>query len=152
MIDDEDSVQLSEYCFSMCETLGAVTQGMNAEDLNDSALKDLERCADMSWSYLLTEPNDFRLTRAVERALRRVANSPHAKHSKGKFEGYKLEIQHALGTLNAPSTSPDEDSVAEGTDPAGIAVASVAESGTTLITSRFIPLSQSRHFSHFAFD
>jgi len=49
MIDDKDSVQLSEYCSSVCEVLKAAIQGRNAESLNESvraALEDLERCVD----------------------------------------------------------------------------------------------------------
>jgi len=49
MIDDKDSVQLSKYCFNVCEALKAVVQGRNVESLNESvrvALKDLERWVD----------------------------------------------------------------------------------------------------------
>lgn len=49
MINNEDSVQLSEYCFNMCETLETAIQGKKADDLGESvkvALKDLERYAD----------------------------------------------------------------------------------------------------------
>ena len=47
MIDDNDSVQLSEYCFDVCEVLKGVVQGRNADGLTESvkvALEDLERC------------------------------------------------------------------------------------------------------------
>lgn len=53
MIDDGDAMRLSDYCFSMCETLKTATQWMNAGDLDGSAraaLRDLERCADLSWT------------------------------------------------------------------------------------------------------
>ena len=49
MVDNRDSMQLSEYCFGVCEALEVAIQGKSAEDLNESArkaLKDLERCAD----------------------------------------------------------------------------------------------------------
>jgi len=49
MIDDKDSVQLSEYCFNVCDVLKTVVQGWDVESLNESvrsALKDLERCVD----------------------------------------------------------------------------------------------------------
>ena len=49
MIDNSDSVQLSEYCFSMCEALEPAIEGRNADDLDESvrrALEDLERCVD----------------------------------------------------------------------------------------------------------
>ena len=47
MIDDEDSMQLSEYCFNVCATLENAIQGKNVGDLNKyvrMALEDLERC------------------------------------------------------------------------------------------------------------
>ena len=49
MIDDEDSVQLSEYCFNVCNELKTVMQGRNADSLDESvrvALEDLGRCVD----------------------------------------------------------------------------------------------------------
>lgn len=47
MIDDEDSVQLSRYCFDVCKVLKTVVQGKNTDDLGElvrTALGDLERC------------------------------------------------------------------------------------------------------------
>jgi len=44
MINNEDSAQLSEYCFNTCETLKITIQGKNADDLDESvrvALEDL---------------------------------------------------------------------------------------------------------------
>ena len=49
MIDDKDSMQLSEYCFNVCEVLKTVVQGRSADSLNESmraALEDLERYVD----------------------------------------------------------------------------------------------------------
>jgi hypothetical protein len=49
MIDDKDSVKLSEYCFGVCEALEAATRGENADDPNGlvrTALEDLARCVD----------------------------------------------------------------------------------------------------------
>jgi hypothetical protein len=49
MIDDRDSVQLSEYCFNICETLKTTIGGKDADDPNKlvrAALEDLERCVD----------------------------------------------------------------------------------------------------------
>jgi len=49
MIDDRDSVQLSEYCFDVCEVLKTAVQGRNVDSLSESvraALEDLERCVD----------------------------------------------------------------------------------------------------------
>ena len=59
MIDDKDSVQLSEYCFNVCEVLKGAVHGRSADSLNESvrvALEDLERCVDLSFSVcFLTE-------------------------------------------------------------------------------------------------
>ena len=49
MIDDNDSAQLSDYCFNVCEVLKTAVQGRSADGLNESvrvALEDLERCGD----------------------------------------------------------------------------------------------------------
>jgi len=49
MIDDKDSVQLSEYCLNVCDVLKTVVQGKDMESLNESvraALGDLEKCVD----------------------------------------------------------------------------------------------------------
>lgn len=49
MIDDEDSVQLAEYCFSVCGMLDTVAQGSDTDDLDQSVrtgLGGLERCVD----------------------------------------------------------------------------------------------------------
>ena len=46
MIDDGDSVELSEYCFNVCEGLWTVVGGNNTDDFNESvrvALGDLEK-------------------------------------------------------------------------------------------------------------
>ena len=48
MIDDDDSVRLSEYCFNICLALETAIQGKGAGGLNKyrkMALEDLERCA-----------------------------------------------------------------------------------------------------------
>ena len=49
MIDDKDSLQLSGYCFNVCEMLEMAIQGKDVGDLDESVRKgldDLERCAD----------------------------------------------------------------------------------------------------------
>ena len=46
MVTDKDSVQLSEYCFNVCETLKTRMQAENVNDLSEAArgaLDDLER-------------------------------------------------------------------------------------------------------------
>lgn len=46
LIDNKDSIQLSEYCFNVCVALETPIRGKNADDLNESvrvALEDPER-------------------------------------------------------------------------------------------------------------
>ena len=57
--------------------------------------------------------------------MRRGANTPRIKHSKGKVEGHKLKIQEIFDTLNTPSTSLPVDS-------RGDATISKSESGAPL--------------------
>jgi hypothetical protein len=52
MIGDKESVQLSEYCFSLCEALETAVQGKNEDDLNTSvraALESSKRCVNWPW-------------------------------------------------------------------------------------------------------
>lgn len=52
MVGNNDSVQLSEYCFNVCEALKTAIQGKGVEDLSESvrvALKDSERCVDQPY-------------------------------------------------------------------------------------------------------
>ena len=47
MVADNEAVQLSDYCFNVCEALNAAIRDRNTDDLGEStrmALKDLVRC------------------------------------------------------------------------------------------------------------
>ena len=49
MIDNKDYLELSEYCFNVCEVLKTSIQGKSVDDLDESvreALQNLERCVD----------------------------------------------------------------------------------------------------------
>jgi len=51
MINNKDSVELSGYCFNVCEVLKTVIHGQNADDLSElvrMALEDLGRCVDLA--------------------------------------------------------------------------------------------------------
>lgn len=55
MIDDGDSVRLSEYCFNVCGTLKTITHGKNTDDFSEPtriALWDLERCVNCTVTAL----------------------------------------------------------------------------------------------------
>jgi len=44
MVDNKDAVQLSEYCFNVCEVVKTAIQGKNTDDESvRMALKDLGR-------------------------------------------------------------------------------------------------------------
>ena len=103
MIDSNDSVQLSGYCFDVCEILRTVIQGRNPEDLSERvrmAVGDLERCVDQLLILSPSPLSNSRVMCKIELTLRRGMNAPHIEYNKGEIEGYKLEIQGILGTLN----------------------------------------------------
>ena len=110
MIDDKDSMQLSEYCFNVCTVLKTAVQGRNVDSLGEpvrAALEDLERCVSLSFSACSLQPGNSRVTHEIERTLRRGANMPRTRRNKGKVEGQKLKIQEIHNTLNAPGASLD---------------------------------------------
>ena len=110
MIDNKDSVQISESCFNVCEVLDVAIQGKNAGGLNESvrtALEDSERYFNQPRPCLLTIPSGPRVTREIERTLRRGASTPHTKHNKESVEGHMLEIERILGALTSLSSPLD---------------------------------------------
>lgn len=137
MVDNNDSVQLSGYCFGACEVLKTVVQGRNTDDLSEYGrmeLEDLERCVVSPQAFLLSQSNSRVLSR-IERALRRGANIPHAGYNKDEVEGYKLEIQGIVGTLNVPfdenPTMDESGPQPSPCDPHDAAVNSVSGRGTS---------------------
>ena len=143
LIDDKDSVQLSEYCFNVCEVLKTTIQGRDADSLNGSvrvALEDLERCVDLSCAVCAPLRRNPRVMHEIERTLRKGANTPRTKHNKGKVEGHKgkveghkLKIQEIFDTLNAPSAPLPVDS-------RGVATTSKSESGARSARLRQSPM------------
>ena len=76
----------------------------------------------------------------IERTLGRGAGIPHIRHSKGKAEGHKREIEEILGTLNASSSHPEENpsmgEIAPHLAPVGLdhsVMTAVSESGTPFV-------------------
>jgi len=106
IIDSKDSVQLSEYCFSICEAVKTVVQGKNTDDLDESvrvALEISERCVYWPWPCPLTIPNNpSRVIRETERTLRRVENTLHTKYNE-RVATHTPEIRQMLGTPNTLS-------------------------------------------------
>lgn len=159
MIRDKDSVQLSDYCFSACETLKTVIPECDTGEIGESwkvEIEGLERCVDQPRSFLLTIVNNSRVLCEIERTLRRGASTPYIKY-KSMVDGYVLQIQQTPGlrtyhALNLPfgedpSTS-QHDPHPMLVDPHHCATISVPEGGTSppppsptlckiLITPRF---------------
>ena len=67
MVANEDSVQLSDYCFDVCEVLKAAIQGRSTGSLSEAtktALEDLGRYA--IYPLLVRVPLQWRLQDYVE--------------------------------------------------------------------------------------
>lgn len=139
MINDKDSVQLAESCFSVCEVLSATIQENNAGDLDESVRAVLEyskRYLNKPRSYPLTIPSESRVMCEIERTLRRRANVSYTGNSRESVEGYMLEIQQILGTLSSLSSPLNKNpSVSERTPylaPIETPTTTVSESGMSL--------------------
>ena len=113
MVDDKDSVQLFEYCLSVRETLKSAIRGKNLDNPKESekvAMDDLERYADCPWPFPLLIPNNPRVMRDIEHALRMgTPTTSHTTYDK-KVKSHVQNIQHTPGALNALSLSPGGDS------------------------------------------
>jgi hypothetical protein len=113
MADDEDSVELSEYCFSLCEALKTAIQGKNADDLNESvrmALEDSERCVDWPRSNSCLYP--YQTTsglRAKSNGLsgrgrtHQISNATRARITSWRSKRYSSLSRHRAQTrVNVP--------------------------------------------------
>ena len=94
----------------------------------------------MTWKgasiYLVlsaSSPSSSRVTKEIERTLRRGASTPRTKHNKGKIEGQKLKIQELRNTLNAPSAPLDGLGGTIPVDVHDTATASTSENGAPSI-------------------
>jgi hypothetical protein len=132
-MDSEGSVQLSEYCFNICDALKTTIQGKSADELSEPvrmALVDLDRC--VGWPRTVCFPtNNSSVICGIERTLRRGANIPHMEYDEGKVVEHKLEIQRLLSVLNAPNLPLDETlGAGERASRHDPATTSASESGT----------------------
>lgn len=93
MIANGSAVQLTEYCFNVCETaLRTTIQDQNRDGLNGSvriAFEDLRR-----------------IIHEIEQTLRRGTSMPRGEYDKNKIEKHKLEIQEILDTLSTQRQPP----------------------------------------------
>ena len=150
-IGDKDSIQLTEYCFSMCEALKTAICGREVDDLPKSvkaALKDAERCVcvpnNLS-SCLLTISNNFRATREIDWTLRRGETTSQSKRHKQKIERHVREIEQILSTLNLLRSPRGEGPSVLETSPSMMSIdlhddttTSVAESGMSTPRRSFL--------------
>jgi hypothetical protein len=106
MIDDENSGQLSEGCFSICEALKTAVQGKNADDLNESvkmALEDSKRCVDWSWPC----PLPYQATPGLHAKSNGLSRRERTRHTlritRAGFKGasWKFKRYSALSTHRA---------------------------------------------------
>ena len=67
------------------------------------AFEDLGRCVDWRLGLSASQSNDIRITREIERALRRGSNAQRIEYNGGKVEAHELQTRRILDTLNAPS-------------------------------------------------
>lgn len=117
MIDDEYTMQLSEYCFHVCGTLKGALQGKNPGDLSEfekMATWNLERCIGQPLPLPFVTLKCSRAMRGIECTLRRgVESTPYPEYNKKKIERYVQDIRQILGTVQAPRPSLVENSADE---------------------------------------
>ena len=102
MIDNGDSVELPEYCFSVREVLGTVVRGNNTDGLNEflgifGAQRFGKVCRLISALFVFPLINS-RVMHEIERTLRRWTGAPEVVYSRGRFGGRKLEVRHSQRT------------------------------------------------------
>ena len=109
MTANDESVQLSDYCFDVFEAVNAAIQEENTDNPSESAeiaLGDLERCVNEPSACPNADLNDdFRVIGEIERTLRVGASTPRINYDKSKIEKNKLEIRQILDALSIQSSS-----------------------------------------------
>ena len=104
MVKNEFSVQLSEECFNVCETLKTKIPGGNVEDLSESVriiLEDLEECVDSQTATLSADiSRNSRRMRNIKQSFMGEADAPNVEYNKEMLEEHKLVIHEALGGLD----------------------------------------------------
>ena len=114
----KETVQLSDYCFDVCEALKATIQEENADDLGEFAtiaLGDVGRYVGCTLACLPPFLNsDYSVICEIERTLKTKASLPHVEYDKGEIERKKLKIQETLDALNRHNSSSDGDGSLDG--------------------------------------
>jgi len=81
MIENKDSVELSEYSFNVCEVLKTVIHGKTADNLSESvrvALENFGRCVDLALTGLTTS---LQTTPGSYGKSSRLSGGGQARHS-----------------------------------------------------------------------
>ena len=107
MIDNQDSVHLSQDCFGACEVLRDTIQGKRVGDLNELYWGVWKRAFIGLSHFLLTMPNNPRVMREIERTLNRRPIIRHTKYKK-KVESPVLEVQRLLDALSELDSPYDQ--------------------------------------------
>lgn len=139
MVDHNNCVRLSEYCFDACEALKNATRGKIGDDLDESewaAMEDLRKYVDQFRSFCSCANNSDRNMSEIERTLRRGRGSPHVEYNKEKVERHILKIWQTISSIDSTTLLPREDPgevehvpQTASVDTHGGAVASEPESG-----------------------
>ena len=109
----KETVQLSDYCFDVCEALKATIKEENKDDLGEfatTALGDVGRYVSCTLARLPPFLNShYSVICQIEQTLKTETSLPHAGYDKGEIERKKLKIQETLDALNRHSSSSNED-------------------------------------------
>ena len=109
----KETVQLSEYCFDVCEALKATIQEENTDDLGEfatTALGNVGRYVNCALANLPPFLNsNLSAICEIEQTLKRATTLPHVGYDKAEIEGKKLKIQETLDALNRHSSSSNGD-------------------------------------------
>ena len=114
----KETVQLSDYCFDVCEALKATIQEENTDDLGEfttTALEDVGRYV----SCTLARLNPFLNSNCsviceIERTLKAATSLPHVGYDMGEIERKKLKIQDKLDAVNRQTSSSNRDDSSDG--------------------------------------
>ena len=131
-----ETVQLSDYCFDVCEALKATIHEENTDDLGEfatTALGDVGRyvsCTLARFPPFLR--GNYSVICEIEQTLKRATSLPHVGYDKGEIEGKKLKIQDTVDALNRHSSSSKGDDSLDGRAPQSLSLDSHDASMTSV--------------------
>ena len=114
----KETVQLSDYCFDVCEALKATIQEDNTDDLGEfatTALGDVGRYVSCTLTCLPPFlSSNYSVICEIEQTLKPETSLLHVGYNKGEIKRKKLKIQETLDALNRHSSSSDGDDNLDG--------------------------------------